>query len=30
VKIAYRAGVQQVWLFAVGVEFDHADGDSHR
>jgi hypothetical protein len=24
-KIAYRAGVLQVWLDEAGIEFDHAD-----
>ena len=27
-KIAYQAGVLQVWLDEAGVEFDHADGTS--
>ncbi len=27
-KIAYQAGVLQVWLDEAGIEFDHADGTS--
>ena len=26
VKVAYQAGVLQVWLDEAGLEFDHADG----
>ena len=28
VKIAFQAGVLQVWLDEVGIEFDHADAVS--
>src|SRR3712207_767775 len=27
-KIAYQAGVLQVWLDEAGIEFEHADGTS--
>ena len=28
VKVAFQAGVLQVWLDEAGIEFDHADGAS--